>query len=101
MNHSEHSEPITSEKENLNAEINFFSEEIDFQLAEQAAIRAWIERAVAEEKSSLTEVSYIFCLKFLNNPMAYNQLICGFTVYVLGTQISVGNVVPALLTKCM
>lgn len=61
MNHSEHSEPTTSEKENLNAEINFFSEEIDFQLAEQAAIRAWIERAVAEEKSSLTEVSYIFC----------------------------------------
>jgi len=41
--------------------ILFHSQEIDFQLEEDAIYKAWIERIVQSEKHQHGEINYIFC----------------------------------------
>ncbi len=41
--------------------IEFYSEEIDFQLADENKIRAWIENVAHEESNEIGYVSFVFC----------------------------------------
>ena len=41
--------------------IEFYSEEIDFQLADENKIRAWIENVAQEESNEIGYVSFVFC----------------------------------------
>jgi probable rRNA maturation factor len=41
--------------------IQFFADDIDFELDEPDAIRAWIEATIVEEKKRLSFINYIFC----------------------------------------
>lgn len=41
--------------------IQFFSEDVDFQLDKEAAIRQWIEKVIAKEEKQLQLINYIFC----------------------------------------
>lgn len=41
--------------------ISFFAEEIDFEPANPALLRRWIEDVIAVEKAELNFVNYIFC----------------------------------------
>ena len=41
--------------------IEFYSEEIDFQLADENKIRAWIESVAHEESNEIGYVSFVFC----------------------------------------
>nr|WP_290928254.1 rRNA maturation RNAse YbeY [Haliscomenobacter sp.] len=41
--------------------ISFFAEEIDFEPANPALLRRWIEEVVVREKRELIFVNYIFC----------------------------------------
>lgn len=41
--------------------ISFFSEEIDFEIANPALMRQWVESIVEREKGELNFVNYIFC----------------------------------------
>jgi rRNA maturation RNase YbeY len=41
--------------------ISFFAEEIDFELANPALVRRWIESIIAREKGELVFVNYVFC----------------------------------------
>lgn len=43
------------------ARINFFSEDIDFNLKNKKKLRHWIEETILAENYILKEVNYIFC----------------------------------------
>lgn len=43
------------------SDITFFSEEIDFQLKTEAAVKSWISEAILSEKKLVGEINYIFC----------------------------------------
>ena len=79
-------------KQELSQRIQFFSEEIDFELKREPAIIDWILGGVKEEGSILKRITYIFCsdeylhevnMKYLNHdtytdiitfPMNYNPI---------------------------
>lgn len=41
--------------------INFFEEDIKFNLPQKLKIRSWIKNVVKNEGASITEINYIFC----------------------------------------
>jgi probable rRNA maturation factor len=41
--------------------IQFFTEDVDFELKEKEAIRQWIEKIIAGEDKQLQLINYIFC----------------------------------------
>lgn len=41
--------------------IEFHSEDIDFELADQDRLLAWIERAVVQEGGAIEHINFIFC----------------------------------------
>ncbi|ELR70666.1 Metal-dependent hydrolase YbeY [Fulvivirga imtechensis AK7] len=41
--------------------INFFQEEIEFDLANKRAIASWVKQVIKAEKCRLKELNYIFC----------------------------------------
>lgn len=43
------------------AKINFFSENIDFQLPDKQKIRQWLTHIVENHQYKITEINYIFC----------------------------------------
>ncbi len=47
--------------EDTENDIEFISEDLDFQLDEPEKAKHWILRAVAEEQATLSFVNYIFC----------------------------------------
>ena len=53
--------PDTTEIEVKEHAIQFFADDIDFELNEPEAVRAWIEATIVEEKKRLSFINYIFC----------------------------------------
>ncbi len=51
----------TNEEEEIENAMDFYSEEIDFELANADKVRTWIEHVVAEESNEIGCVSYVFC----------------------------------------
>ena len=43
------------------AKINFFSENIDFQLSNKQKIRQWLTQLIESHQFKITEINYIFC----------------------------------------
>ncbi len=43
------------------ADIDFFSEDIDFKVPKPLKTRKWLRRVIERERKSLTHLSYIFC----------------------------------------
>lgn len=41
--------------------INFFSEEINFDIPRKNFLRAWVNKTVADYDKSITTINYIFC----------------------------------------
>lgn len=42
-------------------QINFYSEDIDFELANPLSTEKWLKKVIKEEKKHLGELTYIFC----------------------------------------
>lgn len=42
-------------------EINFFSEDVEFSLADEDNIMSWLQETIRVEKGSLDTINYIFC----------------------------------------
>ena len=45
----------------MEANIHFFSEDIEFSLEHQSVIEEWIQQVIAEAGQSINEINYIFC----------------------------------------
>lgn len=41
--------------------INFFSEEIDFELTSESSFEHWVDKIATENKASIENLNYIFC----------------------------------------
>lgn len=43
------------------SEITFFSEDIDFELENQSAVKHWLEQVAQNHKREISELNYIYC----------------------------------------
>lgn len=61
MNTSEHDEFLHDEPHQEAPGIEFIVEEVEFELAEAAALTSWIERIAQVHEYEIVQLTYIFC----------------------------------------
>ena len=54
-------ETIQGDGSFINDSINFFTEDITFELPDQNKIKSWISKIIDQEKGELSNVNIIFC----------------------------------------